>query len=204
MRIGIYGGTFDPIHFGHLLLAESAREALRLDRVLFVPARVPPHKQWKVLASEADRVAMLRLAIRGNRGFHIETFELEQPEVSYTVHTAEYLHGKYPKAKIYLLMGEDMLRTFPDWYEPERICELVTPAVIGRAGHEIRGLGFLRKVTSREKLEEIRASRVPMPAVDFSSTAIREAVSAGKSIRYQTPSRVVTYINSHQLYRETE
>ncbi len=202
MRIGIYGGTFDPIHFGHLILAESARETLRLDRVLFVPARIPPHKQSKTLASDTDRAAMLRLAIRGNRAFQMEPFELEQPDVSYTIFTVEFLRKKYSDADFFLLMGEDMLRTFPDWYAPERICELVTLALIGRAGHEIREFSFLQKVASPEKIAEIQASRVPMPSVDFSSTAIREAAAAGRSIRYLTPSSVVTYIKKHHLYEQ--
>lgn len=204
MRIGIYGGTFDPIHFGHLLLAESAREALRLNRVLFVPARIPPHKQEKHLTSEKDRVAMLRLALRGNRAFSVETFELEQNQVSFTVHTVEFLHEKYPHAELFLLMGEDMLRIFPNWFQPGRICELATPAVIGRAGHEIGSLEFLSNVAPPEKLEQIRAARVPMPSVSFSSTAIREAVLAGQSIRYQTPASVVRYVKARQLYLQKE
>ncbi len=200
MKIGIYGGTFDPVHFGHLLLAESARETLRLDQVLFVPARIPPHKQDKSLTDEIDRVAMLRLALEGNPYFALEMFELEQNQVSYTVHTVEFLSQKYPNAELFLLMGVDMLRIFPKWYEPKRICELCTPAVIGRDGNEIGDLDFLAEIASPETLAKIRTSRVPMPSVAFSSTAIREAIPSGKSIRYQTPDAVIRYIEEHELY----
>jgi len=202
MKIGIYGGTFDPIHYGHLLLAETAKETLKLDRVLFIPARIPPHKQGKYLTPESDRVAMLRLALRGNPAFALETFELKQMQVSYTVHTVEYLHGKYPNAELFLLMGEDMLRTFPDWYEPAKICKLATPAVIGRNGCEVEDLDFLSGVASSACLRKIRRSRVPMPAVAFSGSEIRARAAKGKSIRYQTPDSVVRYIETHALYRK--
>lgn len=199
-RIGIYGGTFDPIHFGHLLLAETSRETLGLDRIFFVPAKRPPHKPGKRLSPDEDRLAMLRLALRGNRAFGVDTFELEQDQISFTVHTVEYFHDKYPDAELFLLMGEDMLRIFPNWYEPQRICELATPAVIGRAGNEVQDLSFLSGTASRKCLAKIRKSRVPMPAVSFSGTAIRDAVRHGKSIRYQTPATVVQYIQKKGLY----
>lgn len=205
MRLGIYGGTFDPIHFGHLLLAETSREALSLDRVLFIPAKVPPHKLDKHLTCEKDRVAMLELALKGNRFFEIDTFELEQKDsVSFTVHTVEYLHEKYPNDELFLLMGEDMLRIFPNWYEPQRICELATLAVIGRAGREIHGLTFLSEVVTPAQLKKIRQSRVPMPAVAFSGTEIRRTAAQGKSIRYQTPDAVVKYIQKNGLYQTLE
>ena len=199
-RIGIYGGTFDPIHFGHLLLAETSRETLNLDRVFFVPAKRPPHKPGKRISPDEDRLAMLRLALKGNRSFAVDTFELEQDQTSFTIHTVEYFHEKYPVAELFLLMGEDMLRIFPDWYQPQRICELATPAVIGRGGNEIPDLGFLSGTASRECLAKIKKSRGPMPAVSFSSTAIREFVQLGKSIRYQTPASVARYIQSKGLY----
>jgi len=200
MRLGIYGGTFDPIHFGHLLLAETARETLHLDQVLFVPAKIPPHKQGKRLTPEEHRVAMLRLALRGNPFFRLELFELRQNAVSFTVHTLEYLRKKCPNDELFLLMGEDMLRIFPSWYEPKRICELATLALIGRAGQEIADLSFLKGLASRERLRQIRASRVPMPAVAFSSTEIRERVSKGKSVKYWVPESVRKYIEKNELY----
>ncbi|MBQ9454057.1 MAG: nicotinate-nucleotide adenylyltransferase [Thermoguttaceae bacterium] len=200
MRLGIYGGTFDPIHFGHLLLAETARETLGLDRVLFVPAKIPPHKQGKYLTSEEHRVAMIRLALRGNPAFKLELFELRQNAVSYTVYTLEYLRRKYPNDELFLLMGEDMLRIFPDWYEPKRICELATLALIGRSGQEIGNLSFLKGLATRERLRQIRASRVPMPAVAFSSTEIRERVKAGKSVKFWLPDSVRKYIEKNNLY----
>ena len=200
MRLGIFGGTFDPIHYGHLLLAETARETLGLDRVLFIPAKIPPHKRRKHLTSEEHRVAMLRLALRGNPFFGLELFELRQNEVSYTVYTLEYLRRKYPNDELFLLMGEDMLRIFPDWYEPRRICELATLALIGRGGQEILDLSFLKGLATRERLRQIRASRVPMPAVAISSTEIRKRVKAGKSVKYWLPESVRKYIEKNDLY----
>ena len=202
MRIGIYGGTFDPIHYGHLLLAESARQQMRLDKVLFVPAGIPPHKRDWVLAPDEDRLVMLRFAISGNETFEIERFEIDSPNVSYTVTTVEYLHKKYPGAEFFLLLGEDMLRIFTKWRQPERICELAPPLVIGRAGREIEDLDFLSSVASPERMAQIRESRIHMIQVAYSSSELRECVRTGKSIRYQTPREVIDYIREKGLYRE--
>lgn len=201
-RIGIYGGTFDPIHYGHLLLAESARQQMNLDWVFFVPAGIPPHKRDWVLASGEDRVAMLELAIGGNRAFQVERFEVDSPKVSYTVHTVEYLQNRYPGAELFLLLGEDMLRLFPKWYQPQRICELAPPLVIGRAGREIEDLDFLSTVASPQRMEEIKKSRIHMIQVAYSSSEIRDCIAAGKSIRYQTPPEVIAYIEAKKLYRK--
>ena len=113
-RIGIYGGTFDPIHFGHLLLAESARQQMHLDEVRFVPAGIPPHKRDWILAPDEDRVVMLELAIAGNPYFKLERYEIDKPTISYTVHTVEYLQEQNPDADLFLLLGEDMLRLTQD------------------------------------------------------------------------------------------
>lgn len=201
-RIGIYGGTFDPIHYGHLLLAESARQQMNLDLVLFVPAGIPPHKRDWVLAPEEDRVAMLELAIAGNPAFQVERFEVDSSEVSYTVHTVEYVQNQYPDAQLFLLLGEDMLRAFPNWYQPRRICELAPPLVIGRAGREIEDLEFLSTVASPKRMKEIKKSRIHMIQVAYSSSEIRDCIAAGKSIRYQTPPEVIAYIETKKLYRK--
>ncbi|MDO4569631.1 MAG: nicotinate (nicotinamide) nucleotide adenylyltransferase [Planctomycetia bacterium] len=200
MRIGMYGGTFDPIHYGHLLLAESARQQMNLDKVIFVPAGIPPHKRDWTLAPEKDRIAMLELAIRGNAAFEIDRYEIDSPNVSYTVHTLEYLHERYPGAEFFLLLGEDMLRSFPHWREPQRICELAPPLVIGRAGREIEDLDFLSGVASPEKMEQIKRSRIHMIQVAYSSSEIRDCIAQGKSIRYQTPPEVIEYIQKNALY----
>ena len=200
-RIGIYGGTFDPIHYGHLLLAESARQQMRLDEVLFVPAGIPPHKRDWVLAPDEHRLAMLELAIAGNPTFRIERFEIDKPTVSYTVHTVEYIQRQNPNAELFLLLGEDMLRLFPNWYQPERICELAPPLVIGRAGRQIRDLSFLESIAYPRRMRQIRRSRIHMIQVAYSSSELRDCVAAGKSIRYQTPPEVIAYIQKYGLYR---
>ena len=201
-RIGIYGGTFDPIHFGHLLLAESARQQMHLDEVRFVPAGIPPHKRDWVLAPDEDRVAMLELAIAGNPYFKLERYEIDKPTISYTVHTVEYLQEQNPDADLFLLLGEDMLRLFPTWYQPERICEIAPPLVIGRAGRQIRDLSFLEPIASPRRMRQIRKSRIHMIQVAYSSSELRDCVAAGKSIRYQTPPEVIAYIEEHGLYRQ--
>lgn len=201
-RIGIYGGTFDPVHFGHLLLAESARQRMKLDEVIFVPAGHPPHKdEWK-LADARHRVKMLELAIRGNPFFRVDCYEVNSTEVSYTLHTVMHFEKQYPGAKLFLLLGEDMLRDFPKWYRPDTICRKATPLVIGRAGSEVKDLAFLRGIASARRMAEIEKSRVPMIPVGFSSSELREMVAAGESIRYQTPPAVMEYIQKKGLYSD--
>ncbi|MDO4549759.1 MAG: nicotinate (nicotinamide) nucleotide adenylyltransferase [Planctomycetia bacterium] len=200
MRIGIYGGTFDPVHFGHLLLAESARQQVKLDKVIFVPAGHPPHKHGWKLAEAEHRARMIELAINGNPFFCMDRFELNSAKISYTIHTVEYFESLYPGAELFLLLGEDMLRDFPHWYHPERICEKATPLVIGRAGCEVEDLEFLQHLASAERMKEIEKCRVHMIPVAYASSVIREMIAAGESVLYQTPFSVLQYIKEHQLY----
>ena len=134
MRLGIFGGSFDPVHFGHLLLAECCREERRLDQVWFVPAAVPPHKRPGAVASASQRVEMLRLAIGGHEAFHVSTLEVDRGGVSYTVDTLEAVRHEQPAAELFFLMGADSLADLPTWREPARICELASPIVVGRGG----------------------------------------------------------------------
>jgi nicotinate (nicotinamide) nucleotide adenylyltransferase len=134
MRIGVFGGTFDPPHVGHLALAEWAREALRLDRVLFVPAGRPPHKGRRVLTPVAHRVAMTRLAVRGQRAFVVSALEARRNGPSFTVDTLRALRKREPGARIFLLMGADSLAEFPTWRDPAGILGFATLAVAARPG----------------------------------------------------------------------
>lgn len=134
MRLGIYGGTFDPIHYGHLLLAECCREQCQLDQVWFMPAEVPPHKQAQPLTAGRQRVEMLQLAIGGHEAFAVSRLELERGGVSFTVDTLAQLHQEDPTRELFLLLGADSLLDLPNWREPERICSLATLVVVGRPG----------------------------------------------------------------------
>ncbi|HEV2969878.1 MAG TPA: nicotinate-nucleotide adenylyltransferase [Pirellulales bacterium] len=201
MRLGIYGGSFDPVHFGHLLLAECCREQCRLDQVWFVPAAVPPHKQRGAVASAAARVDMLKLATGGHEAFAVSTIETERGGVSYTVDTLESVRGQQPEAELFFLMGGDSLAEFGTWREPGRICKLAPPIVVRRAGAAEPDYAVLAPLVPADRLEAIRRLRVEMPVIDLSASDLRRRVAAGLSIRYRTPRSVEKYIEANGLYR---
>jgi len=201
MRLGIYGGTFDPVHYGHLLLAESAREQLRLDEVWFMPAAVPPHKRERELTAAKQRVEMLELAIAGNPAFRLSKLELDRGGVSYTVDTLRTVKSQQPEAELFLLMGADSLRDLVTWREPAEICRLATPAVVRRGGQPALDFSVLAGIVSAERLREIAATEVDISAVDFSSSDLRERAATGRSLRYRTPRAVEMYIQAQKLYQ---
>lgn len=230
MRIGIFGGSFDPIHLGHLISAEQAREQVRLEQVWFVPAARPPHKQTRDLTPFALRVEMLEMAVAGHTDFRVSEIEKERPGPSYTVETLRRLHETHPGNEWFLLMGSDSLRDFPSWREPEQIAALATLVVIGRpagdsednpaapslpalfAQHESAGpADATGKVSATTPLNPTahsppasilaRILTVQSPLIDISSTDIRRRVQDGRSIRYLTPRAVECFIAAHRLYR---
>ena len=191
----MFGGTFDPPHIGHLALAEWARGRLQLDKVLFVPAGRPPHKPGPRLSSAEHRLAMTRLAVRGNPAFEVSTIELESGGPSYTVDTLGRLRERYEGAWWFLLLGSDSLEEFPTWREPQTILKLATLAVVQRpsaratpATPTLPG-GFRGRVIG-----------VGNPLLDVSSTMVRRRARAGLSIRYLVPEPVAAYIVRHRLY----
>ena len=192
-RLGIFGGTFDPPHVGHLALAEWAREELRLDRVLFVPAGSPPHKQGERRTAAARRVAMTRAAVRGNPSFAVSTIETKRRGPSYTVDTVTQLAAANPGAELWLLMGADMFATFGTWRDPQAIASRARIAIALRPGAKApRAAGG------------IAASRVKWlrnPGIEVSSSAVRERLRAGRSVRYLVPDAVARLIARHGLYR---
>ena len=201
MRLGIFGGSFDPVHYGHLLLAECAWEQCRLDQVWLLPAATAPHKQDVQPTSADQRMEMLRLAIAGNDHLAISTLEIERGGVSYTVDTLTAIQAEHPDAELFLLMGADSLHDLPDWRDTARICQLATPVVVGRPDSPPPDYAVLAPLVTAERLAEIQQHRVEMPLVQFSSTEIRQRVAAGKSIRYRTPRAVEKYIETAGLYR---
>lgn len=200
MRLGLFGGSFDPVHFGHLLLAECCREQCRLDQVCFLPAAVPPHKQGRQLTPGKTRIEMLQLAIGGHDRFAISRYELDRGGVSYTVDTLRYYQSEDPEGELFLLMGADMLHDLPNWREAAAVCELAIPVVVRRPRVKEPDFSCLPRMASPERVDLIRLHQVEMPQIDFSSTEIRRRVSAGLSIRYQVPRAVEKYIQTHRLY----
>jgi nicotinate-nucleotide adenylyltransferase len=203
MRLGIFGGTFDPVHYGHLLLAESAREQLQLDEVWLIPAAMSPFKTGRQQAPAKARLEMLELALAGSEHLRASSLEIDRGGVSYTVDTLTEIARQKPGAKLYLLMGADALRDLPSWREPARICELATPAVVRRGGTPEPDFAALSAIVSQQRLAEIRAAQVPMPLIELSSTDLRTRAAAGQSLRYRTPRAVEKYIETHRLYQLT-
>jgi nicotinate-nucleotide adenylyltransferase len=196
VRIGVFGGTFDPVHLGHLILAEQCREQGGLDQVWFVPAARPPHKPERELTPFAQRVEMLNLAIAGQPAFRVEELEKDRPGPSYTVATLEELNQRHPGSEWFLLIGGDALRDLGGWYQPARIVELATLLVMPRLGVEQASLDQWR--TSLGPTTRLQVMDVPL--IEISSTELRQRVRNGRSIRYLVPRAVEVYIREKGLY----
>jgi nicotinate-nucleotide adenylyltransferase len=184
-KIGIFGGTFDPIHHGHLILARDAAETLQLETVIFVPAAISPHKLEREPTSPAIRLEMLRAAIEGEPLFSLDAMELERPSPSYAVDTIEVLRQREPTAEFFFLIGEDNVARLPTWHRFLELSKMVQFVVLDRSG--------------------LRTGH-PYPTIrrhlDISATDIRNKVASGRSIRYLVPPAVETIIRERQLYRE--
>ena len=191
-RLGVFGGTFDPIHIGHLVLAESAREQLDLGRVIFVPAGEPWRKADREVSSAEDRLEMVRLAIADHPAFEASSVEIEREGPSYTFETLESLAAANPDAELFFIMGTDTLHDVPNWRSPERIVELSTFAVAARPG-----------ALRTEAAEGLPADivTIQMPEIGISASEIRERAAAGQSFRYLVPAPVAEYMSNAALYR---
>ncbi len=200
MRIGIYGGSFNPIHFGHLLLAEVCREQAKLDEVWFMPASMSPHKQNVAMTSGRERLEMVELAISGHPQFRASRLEIDRGGVSYTVETLQALRETNSEHEFFLLMGADSLRDFGTWREPQAICQVALPLVVARGGEPAPSAQHLVEILGEKITAAIEASIVPMPLIELSSRELRERIARGESIRYRVPRAVEQYIREHQLY----
>jgi nicotinate-nucleotide adenylyltransferase len=187
MKIGILGGTFNPIHIGHLILAEEAREKLRLDRIIFVPAYLPPHKDGSGIAAARDRLAMVKSAIKGNKYFCVSDIEIKRDGRSYTIDTIKGFKLKFPADELYFIIGSDLLKYLEDWKDLREIIKLVKFVAATRPGYP------LEKIPSY-------ISTIPIRAVDISGFEIRQAISKDKSFRYLVPEVVYEYILKNKLY----
>ena len=200
-RIGLLGGTFDPIHFGHLLLAVHSHEKLDLDRVMFIPARLPPHK-GQPTAKAADRLAMVRLAVAEDERFLVCDCELGRAEPSYTIQTVRQLQSSLgSEAHLFWLIGSDMVEDLPSWHKIGELVELIEIIVVSRAGQARPNYSALEQALTGEQIKRLRAGGIDLPLIDISSTQIRERLGRGQSVRYLLPRVVEDYIIQHKLYR---
>ncbi len=198
-RIGILGGTFDPPHLGHLILAQSALEGLQLERILFVLNGDPPHKRLQRVTSAVHRLAMLQAAIADNPLFELSRIEIDRPPPYYTYETLRLLRAEMPNDQLVLLLGGDSLRDLPNWQYPEEIVQLTQLGVMQRPGERI----YMDVLAERLPEIETHMQIMEAPEVGIAARALRRMVSQGQSIRYQVPDAVITYIQEHRLYRET-
>jgi nicotinate-nucleotide adenylyltransferase len=216
VKIGVFGGTFNPVHYGHLRAAEETREILGLDKVLFIPSGNPPLKSEDV-ADALKRYKMVRLAVVRNRLFDVLDIECARPEKSYTVDTVDILVERYRNADLYFMLGTDAFLDIPNWWKPERLLSMVNFAVISRPGtrfEELRASPYVKAVrdgldpldrSKRTSLTlELRSGRkaelVKITPLDISSSDIRSRVKSGLSIKYLLPEDVESFIISHNLY----
>jgi nicotinate-nucleotide adenylyltransferase len=201
-RVGILGGTFDPIHYGHLVIAEEVCEALSLDRVLFVPAAVPPHKIGLSITPADHRVAMVELAIAGNPGFAVSRIELEREGPSYTADTLETLAGEAARQGVardlFFILSTEALAGLSGWHDPDRILSMCRLAVVQRPGTPLPTKPELEARFGDRADRIMLVETVPLA---HSASAVRARAATGRSIRYLVPPAVEAYICDHRLYR---
>ncbi|SFH61973.1 nicotinate-nucleotide adenylyltransferase [Planctomicrobium piriforme] len=201
MNIGIFGGTFDPVHLAHLLLAEAAREAAALDEIWFMPAYAPPQKPGKVISPPRDRLEMVKLAIAGHVHFRVSKLEIDRQGTSYTVDTLRHIAEQRPDDRLFLLIGGDSLADLLTWRDPAGILDLATIIAVNR-GRTPLDVEPVLAALGEQYRERIQLCE--MPAVDISATNLRQRTAEGKSIRYQTPRSVELYIDQKRLYRDEQ
>ena len=189
--IGLFGGSFDPVHHGHLLVAQVAAEKLRLDSLRFVPAREQPFKVGQHRTSSDHRAAMLTLAVAGTPGFSVERSELTRPGPSYTVDTLRHLREREPGAEFMILLGADAAADLPAWKEADQLPRLAHIAVFTRPGSPVPELPWATVA-------------VEVPGIDISATEVRRRARARQSVRYWVPDAVAEYITAHRLYLDPE
>ncbi len=195
MRRGIFGGTFDPIHIGHLILAEEALLRLPLDRVTFVPAGTPWRKPGRPITPAADRLAMVRLAVADNLGFDVSEAEIERGGYSYMADTLAQIAGA--GEELFVILGADALVDLPDWVRPDEIVRLARIVVAARPGFDATAVS-----AAAARIEGLRERLIllPMPLIEVSATDLRGRARRGESLRYLVPEAVASYIRAHGLY----
>ncbi|KLI20378.1 nicotinate (nicotinamide) nucleotide adenylyltransferase [Brachyspira hyodysenteriae] len=192
MRIAILGGTFDPPHLGHLILADTVITNCNYDKVIFIPAKIPPHKNISGEASNEDRLNMLKLSIENDERFLLDEYELNNDGVSYTINTLNYLYKNYDiEGKIGLIIGADLVKDFDKWREPERIAEISDITVVNREDD---------KNLYKKNIDKYNIKVIMAPRIDISSSLIRNRIKEKKGFRYFVKEKVYDYILSKKLY----
>lgn len=202
LKIGLMGGTFDPIHVGHLVTAEEARQQFDLDYVIFVPAGVPPHKDSETISLPEHRYLMTSLAVMSNPAFFVSRIEIEQQEPTYTIDTVKHFGSwKNPEPEVFFITGADAILEIFTWKDYEELLRLCTFIAVSRPGYSLDRFHETLDRTLPEMRQKVHLLEIPALAV--SSTFIRERVALGKTIKYLTPEPVEQYIKKHDLYRVT-
>lgn len=199
-RIGVYGGTFDPIHIGHLVAAAEVQYVLNLDQVLFLPAGEPPHKTGNGMTAARHRKRMVELAIADNPAFGLSTIDLDRPGPHYTADALDILRRSEPDARLWFVMGEDTLLDVPNWLHPDRIVEYARLAVVTRPGWKVDVTDLAMLDTAIPGIVRC-CDFVPIPMLDIASRQLRERLRSGAPSRYQVREEVWAYIEEHGLYR---
>ncbi len=202
LRLGIFGGSFDPVHRGHLLLANCCLEQASLDAVWFVPAAEQPLKPHGPRAGAAHRLAMLRLATENRPEFSVSTIEIDRGGVSYTADTLEAIGKQEPSAELFFLMGADSLAELPKWHRATDICRLALPLIVRRAGSPPPDLDALQPIASTDQILRIQKNQVNMPGMAVSSSQIRQRIATGSDWNKLVTPAVADYLSKHRLYVE--
>jgi len=197
VRVGILGGTFNPPHLGHLVCAQEAYIRLTLDRVMLIPAHIPPHKAIEDEPGAEHRLELCRLAVQGDARFSVSDIETTRKGASYTVDTLEELRSRAPDNELFLIVGGDIAAGLPEWHQPERVLSLATLAVAARRGTSASAIEDALATLSGGE----RTRFFEMPTIGLSSTMIRDRVQAAQPIKYLVPDAVADYIDRHGLYR---
>lgn len=200
MNIGIIGGTFDPIHNGHLIIAEYARTSLNLDKVLFIPSGIHPFKDNKNITDAKDRMDMILLAIDSNLCFELSTLEIARTGITYTIDTIISLKDKYPEDELYFIFGTDIVFELDKWKRIEELSGLCNLVLLDRPGKEEKEV--YKKIKELRYLNNVHIEKIKSPIIDISSTEIRERVGNNLSIRYLVPESVREYIAKNKLYTQ--
>lgn len=203
MRIGVFGGSFDPLHLGHLILAEQSREQAKLDEVWFIPAARPPHKLDAPPTSFEHRVAMLRLILDKHSDFRIDTLEADRAGPSYTADTLEELHRRHPGNYWHYLLGSDSVPDLPKWHEPARIVAVAGLVVMERLGFPTPTAAEVARMINVPPTS-LRMQKINVPLIELASRDIRQRVATGGSIRFMVPEVIENYIHQHGLYRSSK
>ena len=200
-RVLLFGGSFDPIHHGHLIVARAAAERIDAGRVVLIPAARPPHKPGAVLAPASDRLAMCRLAVEGDALFEVSDFELSVDGPNYTLTTVRHFRAALPGASLYWLIGADSLAELREWHRIGELAAECTFVTVARSGKPPADTAVLAGLIGVEPLQRIDRHILDTPLIAISATAIRERVRGGRSIRYLVPEGVERYIRERGLYR---